>query len=309
MFSQPKALKLAHNRSQSTDKWPAANRHWDKNIFAEMVQRIVSAWGVALRMVGSNMTREQLFRTIHMWKAPTFGGKRTGAVMLSWLGLCSKKYQWIAYKRIFKSMNKAVGRNMNIAFGPASKMAARYLDNNETCSFTFLRNPFERFASGVKELEVRMQKNIRDGYSVENLTFHKYSIGSSDRVRALIKDIVTGRMYAKAVKGRVADFHIRPQSNAFINSSELEFVGRVENVGSDWITMQHRCGITTPVLWRYDEGQHGKSSTSSAIKEAVWNVMNDSYYQTILCLLYIEDVVRVHPVLPTNCAYAIRLTH
>jgi hypothetical protein len=154
---------------------------------------------------------------------------------------------------IATNLKKIIPGNEDISY---SSVAHEPLAQAKTkCWFTFVRPPAERFAAGYAEFEDILQKGATaeslsemDDYG---LTFHKLHVGSAERAKAFISDVIALRWDVTEAKPAALWFknafeHVLPMTSSTHNIN-FDFVGRLDPqfVHKDWECMKSVCEAKT----------------------------------------------------------------
>ena len=161
----------------------------------------------------------------------------------------------VTYIRVWKSANDFIRFNMVKAAGPGAKdvstklgsfvaggrlrrRAVDVLQGRGSKVFTFVRSPISHFVSGYNEVEFRWMHEFVGNYSTvvipehcqaKGCVFHRFPIGSTDRVWAFLGDLLLGKL---ALLREVQ--HVYPQLGALPRGLPLDYVGRLESFDADW---------------------------------------------------------------------------
>ena len=236
--------------------------------------------------------------TIRLWNNHGFGGT---AEYVTSIGT-------FKYRRVYKCANDAI--RFNLARWPSGARSKR------TCTFTFLRNPIERFASAVNEFEHRLGKHSVHSQQLKQagMRIADFPVGAPNRTSAFIKDIVEGnwisnRRVNPKINPNVAFEHLFPQANALrTNRSSLDFVGQVHNLQKDWHTMQQVCGVPSKSRRTFDSnvGRHPSGKDPKGVKAgSLGFIRKNTAAHLSVCLLYVRDYVEIHTSpkgLPASCS-------
>ena len=236
--------------------------------------------------------------TIRVWNNYGFGGTVEYAASIG----------TFKYRRVYKCANDAI--RFSLARWPSGARSER------PCTFTFLRNPIERFASAVNEFEHRLGKHSVHSQQLKQagMRIADFPVGAPNRTSAFIKDIVEGnwisnRRVNPKINPNVAFEHLFPQANALMtNRSSLDFVGQVHNLQKDWHTMQQVCGVPSKSQRTFDSnvGRHPSGKDPKGVKAgSLGFVRKNTAAHLSVCLLYVRDYVEIHTSpkgLPASCS-------
>jgi hypothetical protein len=117
-------------------------------------------------------------------------------------------------------------------------------------TFSFVRNPLDRFVSGFTEIEYRARTIRRESYHDCRgcYSFLNAGLSHDERARAFVDDFVRGRIHSACCRTNRAatDLHVVPQV-AFLlaaqqqhlacNVTRIDFLGRLESLEHDWARM------------------------------------------------------------------------
>ncbi len=162
----------------------------------------------------------------------------------------------VTYIRIWKSANDFIRFNLVPAAGPGAmdvtgrlaplisgrrggQMTRRKVGSHRLSSkvFTFVRSPISHFVSGYNEVEYRWTHDFGN-YSTDFIpeycqskgcVFHKFPMGSTERVWAFLGDLLLGKLALLREVG-----HVYAQLGALPKGLRIDFVGRLENFNEDW---------------------------------------------------------------------------
>lgn len=128
------------------------------------------------------------------------------------------------------------------------------LQDQQDCTFAFMRDPISRFRSGYLEMETRFQEGLKE-YGDEDmvgLTFHEYPIGSVDRIRALLRDLLNLRWYRRsrpfmpmALSHRFALSHVLPAYGS-LGGYKFSFVGDADKLETGLEELRRVCPAKVP---------------------------------------------------------------
>lgn len=235
----------------------------------------------------------------------------------------------LVYVRVWKGGNNAIRANLR------ARNVGRVPDDGlERCAFTFVREPFEHFASGLNELEWRLTY-AKKHHRGDAMPFTSLAVGSVARARQFVHDLValewmstaadspqsgegdeaeTALVARAAVAGDgglaesfddnfLAFEHVRPMSG-YAASIAPTFVGRLERFETDWGRLQAACGITLPVF-KHDcvNCRHPSSKDPLGAYNATRALLaTDVLVVRTLCLLLLADFRLFQYPLPRACA-------
>lgn len=270
--------------------------------------RQLRAMRIAQKSLGTSSSRETLSDVVRSWRGKSFGGVRGASLPCK--STCFHQYTTLAYKRIYKNGNNAITSNLNVFPDFKCRIPTQSMEKPSTCSFTFIREPFDRLVSGLNEFEYRLQKNGNDRKHLSQSVFNKYPLGSEDRVIQLLADFVSGRVLngkGKVAGGLTANdsiVHIYPQSNGFINKTAFDFIGHIERAHEHWTRMQKHCGVPENLVRPLDtsKGQHPTSKDLYGVRRAAAQALKRPHVQRAVCMMYINDYITLRYKFPRACS-------
>lgn len=210
-------------------------RHWQKafalfrNHAPKSVLKVMPEFGTETRNFYTNTTREEiLLKYLRVSYSTFFPGF---AVVRSWVTRRGTHY--VFYSRIYKAGNDAIRENLAKASHSRARLMYRIYKGAPSKTFTFVREPAERWIAGYNELEHRW--GVENTYNVSEkcpgCIFHTFPLGQ-ERVWAFLGDLLLMKL-AKAYEIE----HVYPMSGILRASKALEFIGRIENFEQDWDTV------------------------------------------------------------------------
>lgn len=206
----------------------------------------------------------------------------------------------VRYVRIWKSNTEGICSQLHGRPSGWPTKVPTSLCRDETFTFTFVREPLERFISAYSEIvwRIHTSKAVKRLYAS---CAHCYSflnaslvgtgaeVGSFEaaRARAFVDDFVGGRVHSTSCCPQTAssiDLHAVPQA-AFLqaafagrlvcNVSRLDFVGRLESFQADWARLERvaPAGIIRP--FRHHLAPRPHPQTNAASNNAWRKAMRD----------------------------------
>jgi hypothetical protein len=211
-----------------------------------------------------------------------------------------------SYVRIWKNANNAVRCNMKRCFNVESfkqlDVGHRDLDGDAaltTFTYTFVRDPVPRWASGYNEIEFRiLSRGIDVAEICINCSFHNFPPGSEERVWAFLHDFLAMNMLTCLHVDCSVDVpnirHIYPQSGVLKHLMKLDHVNLTDYIGVEWprLMQEHMKAGQHPQLCQYDKSacQHPSGAdpykTYAAAKSAI---RSSPQLEAILQRILVDD--------------------
>lgn len=200
---------------------------------------------------------------------------------------------------IWKSGNDNIRYNMkklsNVScrehWGHAEFMRAI---KDDSIVFTFVRDPINRWISGVNELEERWgawknkdKKRIamNPNHNCPCCILEEFQIGTEERVWAFLHDLLVCHM-----RGMPQREHVFPQSGVLLRSgSRLNWLGKLERFEEDKEYLLKEIFHTPDYQWDDEEGQHSSSKDPYGVLVAGKNVAKHPNFKHILQYILYKD--------------------
>ena len=277
--------------------------------------RLLESWVTAQRLVGvhnATAPSTELLETFYSYAPPT---ARCGP---------------LAYVPVRKAASEAIwvnmrhwARTLNISCSVYEPEEAEP-DDEKRCTFTFVRDPLERFASGFAELEYLFRKgqylqrfrqtDWRGDFVGWEFTERRF--GTPERAAAFVRDLLALRWLNPRPPPAIAIglHHVFSNVGAVRRrkqfASSCAIVGRVERFETDWPTMLDVCrrrgAQLAPFFFNQSLGSHVSSQWPSLVhsKQNMLALVNRSaaYWQA-LCLILLPDYELLRELLPNGEAY------
>ena len=221
---------------------------------------------------------------------------------------CDHQNRTLTYMHVWKSAGYSLMENLH-SVGSGYEVVDSFEDNFYWCenlalnhntraagrSFTFVREPLDRFVSGYAEID-RTYLGPRYDF------FHKAPPGSLDRAKLFVR-----RFFQD---GLIFNGHVKPQSEYFAPFSStcklpIDYVGKIEQISEDWkkfLESQHCDAARIP--YNNSLGQH---PTDEAERHAMYHLMalqefadtnvsdsDKSNGTRLLSSLHLQEVFRKH---------------
>lgn len=200
-----------------------------------------------------------------------------------------------SYIRIWKCGNNALMGNIDAYYNANMSFTVAAAPPG-MCTYTFVREPMERFASAYNEVEWRfINESITIKDPFPDSTFHTYPLGSAARVRAFVSDLAEFRLFKSMYYKRLPSFydeqlrgdvlhHIFPMSGVLAHVPHLEFVGRLSSFWEDWHAVKQLCGLQQIRTFVPYLGDHESSLDPYGTYAAAAKVLSEDC--TVYCIMY-----------------------
>jgi len=187
-------------------------------------------------------------------------------------------YYWsvkqVAYASVPKVASTALSRALTSALGPPDVISKHHLhhlqqENPKLFTFSFVRDPYDRLVSAWADKIVNYQKST--DRVLQQHPNMEIGMGFKQFVRALA-----------AHKKKYRNQHFEKQDQ-ILSGFKLQFVGKFENLTSDWIKVQE-------AIWGIDT--HMPLSKERPSIKGDWRVYYDGPTATLAAHLFKEDFKR-----------------
>jgi hypothetical protein len=160
-------------------------------------------------------------------------------------------------------------------------------------SFTFVRHPFDHFASGMAESYYRTTKRSDEEESPPEISKR----AKLWQVKDILVDILNG-----TARYMTEVYHFHPMSGIFIDWHPT-YIGRLENFSSGWREVQSLYGVDLPYIKTL--GSHPTSSDPNSIRKSLEYLIHKrtdlSEYVRAMCHILLLDFLCFNYTLPYVC--------
>ena len=182
----------------------------------------------------------------------------------------------------------------------AAEVVTRRARNASLLTFTFVREPLARFATGYGEVSFRSVffPNAHEHYTRPGVSHVRLQHGSKARFRAFLHDLLQGAPVLDAE-------HVYTSVGAL--AMGVDFIGHLERFDADFARLLRRLQLPADTAFNRSAGAHASSADPTGDRAAATAVLReDADAAAAVCLLMLPDLACLGYELPPACVPEVR---
>ena len=169
--------------------------------------------------------------------------------------------------------------------------------------FTFIREPLERFISGINEIYYRKFVPLtitKHATSAVNNRLIASQTADMKTAKTLLDGIMTGNLESLESLLHIRGIsHVYPMSNN-LKMWQLDIIGRIENISTQWKSIEEMYGVKLPLDVKFN--RHRSSLDEFRVKSSLKQFLHDNRaYFRALCSFLQRDYDCFGIPLPHDC--------